>query len=517
MSYTHFSPVSSLMLEIWLIIHWPGIPALVLLISTLDKAKQVLHNCSDSSKLYLAITGESIVSKCQKAKKSLEKSLVQIQDMVPVMLAAEMLLDAKAPHLSSVIPPTLPWKVNESMQPPEPLTRQGSAINGTFGQAEELRSVIAVIRHGDRTPKQKVKLKVIEEKLLNLIVKYNGGRPRSETKLKSAVQLQDLLDATRMLVPRTRPDPESDSEAEDVEHAEKLRQVKAVLEELNVILFPKAEDPGDRTPKQKVKLKVTEEKLLNLIVKYNGDRPRSEWISNQVGTSISMEGILWQRLNGSVEKGSKCVSEAVVSNGQKVSCVNEIQTKHCFTPPAFDARKLLIEKARTVIRKKLEEMKLSSEAATLNEKEKTQVDVCPVKKETCRRAPQNVSGLPLEQGKVNPISITVPDSDFHDFDKDRTEECFKPKQIWALYDEEDGMPRLYCLIREVISVNPFKIHISYLNSKIDSEFGSVNWLESALSSPLITIYVAPPIYNPVGASVPSSAILTISPLKSWSF
>ncbi|KAK2395786.1 inositol hexakisphosphate and diphosphoinositol-pentakisphosphate kinase VIP2 [Trifolium repens] len=98
-------------------------------------------------------------------------------------------------------------------------------------KAEELRSVIAVIRHGDRTPKQKLKLKVIEEKLLNLIVKYNGGRPRSETKLKSVVQLQDLLDATQMLVPRTRPDPESDSEAEDVEHAEKLRQVKAVLEE----------------------------------------------------------------------------------------------------------------------------------------------------------------------------------------------------------------------------------------------------------------------------------------------
>ncbi|WJX82682.1 inositol hexakisphosphate and diphosphoinositol-pentakisphosphate kinase [Trifolium repens] len=118
------------------------------------------------------------------------------------------------------------------MQPPEPLTRQGSAINGTFGQAEELRSLIAVIRHGDRTPKQKLKLKVIEEKLLNLIVKYNGGRPRSETKLKSVVQLQDLLDATQMLVPRTRPDPESDSEAEDVEHAEKLRQVKAVLEEV---------------------------------------------------------------------------------------------------------------------------------------------------------------------------------------------------------------------------------------------------------------------------------------------
>ncbi|XP_049396515.1 inositol hexakisphosphate and diphosphoinositol-pentakisphosphate kinase VIP1-like isoform X1 [Solanum stenotomum] len=143
----------------------------------------------------------------------------------------KMFLDAKAPHLSSRIPPTLPWKVNEPVQPSEGLTRQGSGLIGTFGQSEELRCVIAIIRHGDRTPKQKVKFKVTEEKLLNLMLKYNGGKPRSETKLKSAVQLQDLLDATRALVPRTRPGRGSDSEAEDFEHAEKLRQVKAVLEE----------------------------------------------------------------------------------------------------------------------------------------------------------------------------------------------------------------------------------------------------------------------------------------------
>ncbi|KAL7604454.1 hypothetical protein Lser_V15G20588 [Lactuca serriola] len=138
----------------------------------------------------------------------------------------KMFLDAKAPHLSTAIPPILPWKVNEPAQPSEGLTRQGSGIIGSFGQAEELRCVIAIVRHGDRTPKQKVKLKVTEEKLLNIMLKYNGGRPRAETKLKSAVQLQDLLDATRILVPHT-----SDSEAEYIEHAEKLRQVKAVLEE----------------------------------------------------------------------------------------------------------------------------------------------------------------------------------------------------------------------------------------------------------------------------------------------
>ncbi|GMJ04053.1 hypothetical protein HRI_004074500 [Hibiscus trionum] len=57
-----------------------------------------------------------------------------------------------------------------AVQPSEGLTRQGSGLIGTFGQSED----------GDRTPKQKVKLKVTEEKLLNLMLKYNGGRPRSE-------------------------------------------------------------------------------------------------------------------------------------------------------------------------------------------------------------------------------------------------------------------------------------------------------------------------------------------------
>nr|VDC65514.1 unnamed protein product [Brassica rapa] len=123
-----------------------------------------------------------------------------------------MCLDAKAPHFSSTLPPTLPWKFNKHVQPNKGLTRQGN------GNSEELCCVIVVIRQ--------------YEKLLNLMLKYNGGKPRAETKLKSTVQLQDILDATRMLVPRTRPGRESDSDPEDLEHAEKLRQVKAVIEEV---------------------------------------------------------------------------------------------------------------------------------------------------------------------------------------------------------------------------------------------------------------------------------------------
>ncbi|KAL4555375.1 hypothetical protein LXL04_037993 [Taraxacum kok-saghyz] len=117
--------------------------------------------------------------------------------------------------------------------------------------------------------------------------------------------------------------------------------------------------------------------------------------------------------------------------------------------PVFDARKLLIEKARKVIRVKLEEMKLASKT--------------------------------VKTLKKSPMAITVPDPDFHDFDTDRSEEVFKPKQIWAMYDEEDGMPRLYCLIRQVISLKPFQLYISYLNSKTDSEFGSIKWVESGFT------------------------------------
>uniref|UniRef100_A0A5B6ZAN0 RING-type E3 ubiquitin transferase n=1 Tax=Davidia involucrata TaxID=16924 RepID=A0A5B6ZAN0_DAVIN len=67
-----------------------GIQALCLLNSAIDKAKSLLQHCSESSKLYLAITGDVMLSRCEKSRNLLEQSLSQIQNMVPVMLAAEI-------------------------------------------------------------------------------------------------------------------------------------------------------------------------------------------------------------------------------------------------------------------------------------------------------------------------------------------------------------------------------------------------------------------------------------------
>ncbi|KAL7128564.1 hypothetical protein ABFS83_13G004200 [Erythranthe nasuta] len=184
-------------------------------------------------------------------------------------------------------------------------------------------------------------------------------------------------------------------------------------------------------------------------------------------------------INGNGEICGNIVVEPKIGNGNgaskpasKLSSTPETLTKRFSPAPVIDGRQLLIQKAKLEIRKKLEKMKLASEAAAA---------AAEAEKRYKLAAAEKSANKTIELKRTVSMSITVPDSDFHDFDQDRSEECFKPKQIWALYDEEDGMPRLYCLIREVISVNPFKIHISYLSSKSDSEFGSVNWLDSGFT------------------------------------
>ncbi|CAN4109873.1 unnamed protein product [Withania somnifera] len=54
------------------------------------KARALRQNCSESSKLYLALTGASILSQCVRSRKFLEQSLSQVQNMFPVLHALEI-------------------------------------------------------------------------------------------------------------------------------------------------------------------------------------------------------------------------------------------------------------------------------------------------------------------------------------------------------------------------------------------------------------------------------------------
>eukprot|EP00928_Gymnodinium_smaydae_P032554 TRINITY_DN23544_c0_g5_i1.p1 TRINITY_DN23544_c0_g5~~TRINITY_DN23544_c0_g5_i1.p1 ORF type:complete len:1129 (+),score=278.28 TRINITY_DN23544_c0_g5_i1:144-3530(+) len=62
-------------------------------------------------------------------------------------------------------------------------------------QHEELLAVLAVMRHGDRTPKNKMKLSTRRREFVALHKRWAAG-PRKEAKLKSPKQLQEVLDLT---------------------------------------------------------------------------------------------------------------------------------------------------------------------------------------------------------------------------------------------------------------------------------------------------------------------------------
>ncbi|XP_016518867.1 inositol hexakisphosphate and diphosphoinositol-pentakisphosphate kinase 2-like isoform X14 [Poecilia formosa] len=95
----------------------------------------------------------------------------------------------------------------------------------TSGTMMELRSVIAVIRHGDRTPKQKMKMEVRNPMFFDLFEKYEGYKT-GKLKLKRPKQLQEVLDITRQLLIELGQ--RNDCEIE--EKKSKLEQLKTVLE-----------------------------------------------------------------------------------------------------------------------------------------------------------------------------------------------------------------------------------------------------------------------------------------------
>ncbi|XP_050165688.1 inositol hexakisphosphate and diphosphoinositol-pentakisphosphate kinase 1 isoform X3 [Myiozetetes cayanensis] len=95
----------------------------------------------------------------------------------------------------------------------------------TSGTMMELRCVIAVIRHGDRTPKQKMKMEVKHTRFFELFEKYDGYKT-GKLKLKKPEQLQEVLDIARQLVVELG----SHSDCEIEERKSKLEQLKSVLE-----------------------------------------------------------------------------------------------------------------------------------------------------------------------------------------------------------------------------------------------------------------------------------------------
>ncbi|KAJ0249658.1 hypothetical protein HA466_0151190 [Hirschfeldia incana] len=75
--------------------------------------------------------------------------------------------------------------------------------------------------------------------------------------------------------------------------------------------------------------------------------------------------------------------------------------------------------------------------------------------------------------EAKPNVINCDDPEFSDFDKLRAETCFKAGQIWALYDDGEGMPRFYGLIKQAKTTPGFLVTYVWLESEEDEEARSL--------------------------------------------
>ncbi|KAK7385023.1 hypothetical protein VNO78_30730 [Psophocarpus tetragonolobus] len=159
----------------------------------------------------------------------------------------------------------------------------------------------------------------------------------------------------------------------------------------------------------------------------------------------------------------------------------------------FELRNMLMHRAQTEIRKKLQEWR-SMAGARITKKDKgikgqksafNGESTGPEKYggSTINGNRHVDSNSPVKsddtvEEKPASVTINVPDSDFHNFDLDRTENSFEEDQVWAAYDNNDGMPRFYARIQKVISTKPFRMRISWLNYRNNHELGPVDWVGS---------------------------------------
>ncbi|XP_058944344.2 inositol hexakisphosphate and diphosphoinositol-pentakisphosphate kinase 2 isoform X5 [Pocillopora verrucosa] len=94
----------------------------------------------------------------------------------------------------------------------------------TEGTMLELRCVVSIIRHGDRTPKQKMKMEVRHPRFVELFKRYGGFDKVVPLKLKKPTQLEEVLNIARDLeadVKKGKP---------LFENPNKIYQLKTVLE-----------------------------------------------------------------------------------------------------------------------------------------------------------------------------------------------------------------------------------------------------------------------------------------------
>ncbi|KAL1828674.1 hypothetical protein DCAR_0207918 [Daucus carota subsp. sativus] len=169
-----------------------GIQALCSLHIALEKTKNVLQHCAECSKLYLAITGDSVVLKFGKARSALEDSLRRVEDIVPQAISCQILeILSEIQGIDFVVDP-LEKQVGDDIIA---LLQQGKKFNSGCSDTNELEafhqaasklgitSSRAALRERRALKKLIERARVEEDKRKESIVAYLSHLMRKYSKL----------------------------------------------------------------------------------------------------------------------------------------------------------------------------------------------------------------------------------------------------------------------------------------------------------------------------------------------
>lgn len=198
-------------------------------------------------------------------------------------------------------------------------------------------------------------------------------------------------------------------------------------------------------------------------------------VDSEVGDE--KEGKLRKRMRSVGEVLERSKPSKRVKNGEEMMTLAEFQT---------EVRRKLQEKKLKEKEKEKEDDRIEKRSnrgerrRTLKNSEGLEVGEGRALKKSVRLGiEESLVGLSKRKGlrsarhrdsdKGESENMAVVDSDFYDFDKDRVEKSFKKGQVWAVYDDDDGMPRNYALIDETLSLNPFEVRLSWLDVQISGD------------------------------------------------
>ena len=234
-----------------------------------------------------------------------------------------------------------------------------------------------------------------------------------------------------------------------------------------------------------------------------GDRPQKrrpmndQKMSNTVGIGNGLTSLETMLGSQKVSVGTRRLN---IAANCKINCTRELSL--------LEVRNMLKEKAKKVIIEKLKEWRMADASKVpyklkdvrenengkkeavkpvvkANVKPAVKADISKCREHVDSKEEEHTAVTPPVKSDVtpnadrpDPVSMSVPDPDFYDFDKNRTEGSFGSNQIWAAYDEDDGMPRYYAMVHRLMSVEPFKMKISWLNFKGNDELAPLNWVAS---------------------------------------